>query len=283
VTRAPDLTELARAARWPPTDPQDAARAALAGAGRASAYGRLGELAIWWAGVRDEPAAPPPARVAGLGVTTPVPDLGSLPVKRLPWAHPAAPADALAWGLETADALVDEGTDLLLVAAPDLPARRVLAAELLGTDAVDALGWPVAVDGLVDDAAWMADAAALRDGLRAVRGLAGDPPALLDALGSARLAAAAGVLLGSVARRTPAVLDGAGASAAGLLVRSLAWESPDWWQVATPTSEPLQERVLGVLRMTPLPGPAVDVEDGTGALLGGALVAAAAVLLSAPS
>jgi Phosphoribosyltransferase len=277
----PDLTELARAVRWAPVDPQDEARTALAEAGRGSGYGRLTELAIWWAGVRDDGAAPPPGRVAGLGVTTPLPD--RMPLRRLGWEHPDTPGEALAWGVATADALADEGVDLLLLAVDDPRGRRVLAAELLGTDAVDALGWPVPVGeppGVVDDAQWMDDLVVLRDGLRSVRGLAGDPAALLDALGSARLAAAGGLLLGAVARRTPAVLDGPGAAAAGLLVRSLAWEAPDWWQVAPPAVEPLHERVLGVLRTTPLPGPVVAVEDGTGALLGAELIAAAAALLA---
>jgi hypothetical protein len=278
----PDLTELARAVRWPPIDPQDAARTALAEAGRDSRYGRLEELAVWWAGVRDDAAAPPPARAVGLGVTSPLPDPARLPVRRLTWDHPAAPLEALAWGVATADAVVDEGTDLLLVAVEERDGRRVLAAELLGADAVDALGWPVPVDGVLDDAQWMSDLVALRDGLRGVKGLAGDPAALLEALGNARLAAATGLLLGAAARRTPAVLDGPGAAAVGLLVRSLAWEAPDWWQVAPPAAEPLQERVLGVLRMTPLPGPVVAVEDGTAALLGAELVAAAAALLPAP-
>src|SRR5207248_2467109 len=140
------------------------------------------------------------------------------------WEHPDGPGAALAWGLATADALADEGVDLVLVAVDDTAGRRVLAAELLGEDAVDALGWPVPVGDppAIDDAQWMDDVVALRDGLRSVRGLAGDPRALLDALGSARLAAASGLLLGAVARRTPAVLDGPGAAAAGLLVRSLA-------------------------------------------------------------
>jgi Phosphoribosyltransferase len=277
----PNLTELARAVRWPPIDPQDAARMALADAGRDARYGRLEELAVWWASVRDDAAAPPPARVVGFGVTSPLPDPARLPVRRLPWDHPATPHEALAWGVGTADTLVDEGADLLLVAVDEHRGRRVLAAELLGADAVDALGWPVPVDEVIDDAQWMSDVVALRDGLRAVHGLAGDPAALLDALGSARFAAATGLLLGAAARRTPAVLDGPGAVATGLLVRSLAWEAPDWWQVAPPAAEPLQERVLGVLRRTPLPGPVLAVEDGTAALLGTELVAAAAALLPA--
>lgn len=286
MTPAPDLAELAHAVRWPPVEPQDEARAAFADSGRGSAYGRLEELAVWWAAVRDDAGAPPPQRAAGFGVTSPLPDPVRLPVRRLGWDHPAEPAEALAWGLATADALVDEGTDLLLVAVDEPATRRVLAAELLGTDAVDALGWPVPSGepgGVIDDAQWMHDVVALRDGLRAVTGLAGDPAALLTSLGSPLLAAATGLLLGAVVRRTPAVLDGPGAAAVGLLVRSLAWEAPDWWQVAPPAPEPLQERVLGVLRMSPLPGPVVTAEDGTAALLGAELVAAAAALLPRPA
>jgi nicotinate-nucleotide--dimethylbenzimidazole phosphoribosyltransferase len=279
----PELTELARAVRWAPVDPQDAARIALADAGRNDRYGRLEELAIWWASVRDDAAAPPPARAVGFGVTSPLPDPARLPVRRLPWDHPSSPREALAWGVTAADAVVDEGADLLLVAVDEPRGRRVLAAELLGTDAVDALGWPVPVDDVIDDARWMSDVVDLRDGLRAVKGLAGDPAALLDALGDARLAAATGLLLGAAARRTPVVLDGPGAATTALLVRSLAWEAPDWWQVAPAAAEPLQERVLGVLRMTPLPLPVVAVEDGTRALLGAELVAAAAALLTAAS
>jgi nicotinate-nucleotide--dimethylbenzimidazole phosphoribosyltransferase len=284
-----DLAAIAREVRWPPIDPQDAAREALAAAGRGGRYGRLAEVAVWWASVRDDPAAPPPSRVAGLGVVSPVPEAGRLDVRRMPLMPPDTVRAALAWGVATADALADEGADLVLVAVDDPPRRRVLAAELLGADAVEALGWPQPDDGTadparagaIDDARWMADVTALRDGLRQVRGLRDDPVALLDALGSTVLAAATGFLLESAARRTPAVLDGPGAAAAGLLVRSLAWEGPDWWQVAPPRSEALHERVLAMLRMTPLPGPPVAVEDGTGALLAADLVAAAASLLPA--
>jgi phosphoribosyltransferase-like protein len=286
VTPPPDLAELARAVRWPPVEPQDEARAAFAETGRGSAYGRLEELAIWWAAVRDDAGAPPPQRAVGFGLASPLPDPARLPVRRLGWAHPPEAAEALTWGVATADALVDEGADLLLVAVDQPASRRVLAAELLGTDAVDALGWPVPTadpPGVLDDAQWMRDVVTLRDGLRAVTGLAGDPAALLTSLGSPLLAAATGLLLGAVVRRTPAVLDGPGAAAVGLLVRSLAWEAPDWWQVAPPAPEPLQERVLGVLRMSPLPGPVVTIEDGTSALLGAELVAAAAALLPRPA
>jgi Phosphoribosyltransferase len=284
-----DLQAIAREVRWPPIDPQDAARQVLAAAGIGPRYGRLTELAVWWASVRDDPGASPPSRVVGLGIASPVPDPARLAVRRLPLMPPDTVPEALAWGVATADALADEAVDLVLLAVDDTPARRVLAAELLAADAVDALGWPLpedgthdpALTGVIDDAGWMADVTALRDGLRTVRGLRDDAKALLEALGSTALAAAAGFLLESAARRTPAVLDGPGAAAAGLLVRSLAWEAPDWWQVTPPGPERLHERVLAMLRVTALPGPALVIEDGTAALLAADLVAAAAALLPA--
>ncbi len=283
---ATDLAALARAVRWPPVETQDAAREALTSAGRGARYGRLTDLAVWWAAVRDDATAPPPARVVGIGVVSPVPDPARVDVRRVPLSPPVAVAEALDWGAVTADRLADEGVDLVLLAADD-PARRVLAAQVLDTDAVDAVGWPEPEDGtrsptltgLIDDAHWMDEVVALRDGLRTVRGLGDDVPALLQALGSPVLAAATGALLTAAARRTPVVLDGPGAAAAGLLVRSLAWETPDWWQIPACAPEALHERVLAMMRMTPLPGPPLAIEDGTAALLATDMIVAAAALL----
>ena len=288
---AVDLAELGNAVRWVRSDPADAAREALAAAGIGPAYGPLSELAVWWAGVRGDAAALPPQRVAAVGVTSPLPDPLRLGVRRLPLDPPAEPEEALAWGVDTADALADEGVDLLLLAVDDLRGRRVLGAELIGADAVSALGWPGADDGstdaaltgIVDDEQWMRDVVQLRDGLRAVRGLSGEPMALLRGLGSPTLAAAAGLLLRSAGRRTPAVLDGPGAAAAALLAREQAWECSDWWQVAPVREEALTDRVVARMQLTPLSGWAVPVEDGTAALLAADVLCAAAALLALPS
>jgi nicotinate-nucleotide--dimethylbenzimidazole phosphoribosyltransferase len=282
-----DLTQVGLAVRWPPSEAADAAREALAGAGIGSAHAALTELAVWWAGVRGNASAPPPQQVAGVGITTPLPDPARLTVRRLPLEPPADPEEAVAWGVALADTLADEGADLVLVAVDDVRGRRVLGAELVGADAVSALGWPLpgdgsvdaALTGVVDDEGWMNDVVELRDGLRAVRGLVGEPVALLKALGSPSLAAATGLLLQSAARRTPALLGGPGAAAAALLARGQAWECSDWWQLAAVPEEGLHERVVAGLRLTPLPGPGVGVEDGTSALLAAELLAAAAALL----
>ena len=288
---AVDLAELGLAVHWVRSDPADAAREALAAAGIGPAYGPLSELSLWWAGVRGDAAALPPQRVAAIGVTSPLPDPPRLGVRRLPLDPPADPEEALAWGVSTADALADEGADLLLLAVDDLPGRRVLGAELIGADAVGALGWPApddgssdaALTGIVDDERWMRDVVELRDGLRAVHGLSGEPMALLRGLGSPALAAATGLLLRSAGRRTPAVLDGPGAATAALLARGQAWECSDWWQVAPVRAETLTDRVVAGLQLTPLSGMALPVEDGTAALLAADVLCAAAALLTLPS
>lgn len=284
-----DLAVIGQEVRWPPSDPADAAREALAAAGIGPGHGRLFDLAVWWAGVRGDAGAPPPQRVAAVGVTSPLPDPPRLAVRRLPLDPPDAAAAALAWGVATADTLVDEGVDLFLVAVDDVRGRRVLGAELVGADAVSALGWPrpddgsldASLTGTVDDARWMDDVLELRDGLRAVHGLGAQPAALLRGLAGPRLAAATGLLLQAAARRTPAVIGGPGAAAAALLARGQAWEASDWWQLAPVVDEPLTERVVAGLRLTPLEGVAVPLEDGTGALLAAELIAAAAALLGA--
>ena len=140
-----------------------------------------------------------------------------------------------------------------------------------------------ALTGIVDDERWMRDVVELRDGLRAVHGLSGEPVALLRGLGSPALAAATGLLLRSAGRRTPAVLDGPGAATAALLARGQAWECSDWWQVAPVRAETLTDRVVAGLQLTPLSGMAVPVEDGTAALLAADVLCAAAALLTLPS
>ena len=210
----PDLTELARAVRWPPVDPQDAARiGARRGRPRrplrpaGGARGLVGERA-------ERRRRAPAGRAVGLRRHEPPAGPGSPARPPAALGPPAGAATRRSPGASPPRTPSSTRAPTSCSSRSSEPrARRVLAAELLGTDAVDALGWPVPVDDIIDDAQWMADVVALRDGLRAVKGLAGDPAALLDALGNARLAAATGLLLGAAARRTPAVLDGPGAAA----------------------------------------------------------------------
>ncbi|HET9658546.1 MAG TPA: nicotinate-nucleotide--dimethylbenzimidazole phosphoribosyltransferase [Kineosporiaceae bacterium] len=251
-------------------------------AGRGYGLGRLAELAVWWAQVSGDVRT---GRAREVVLVRPAPRATATatiprdpaPVRTLALDPPADPSGAVAWGIATADALVDAGTQLILVSAPDLIASRVLAAQLMGLDAVEANGWPS--DYGVDDQAWMEQVTAIRDGLRGVKGLRGRPVELLQALDSPVLAAATGLLLRSAARRTPALLDGAGASAAALLAQRLSPYGRDWWQVGHLSDHPLHERCLSSLRLRALTRLGMTAEDGTGALLGLGVLDLAAELL----
>jgi nicotinate-nucleotide--dimethylbenzimidazole phosphoribosyltransferase len=277
-------------------DAETGARVRLDRAGLLSGLGRLGDLAVWWAGVRGEAAAGPAGdvvRIVPAGVPVAAEDPGAqlpgplaqgplprdpAPVRTVPLDPPRDHAAALAWGVATADALADSGTDLLLVSAPDLVASRVLAAQLLGLDAVEANGWPT--DTGIDDRTWMDQVTAIRDGLFGLRGLRPYPEEVLDALGSPVLSAATALLLRSAARRTPALLDGSGAAAAALLAQRLSPYSRDWWQVGHLGDHPLHERCLDTLRLPALTRLGITLEDGTGALLGLTALDLAACLLA---
>jgi NaMN:DMB phosphoribosyltransferase len=284
-------------------DAESGARVRLDRVGLLTGLGRLGDLAVWWAGVRGEAAAGPahdvvrivpaagPAPVGdarGARGAGPHPVTGPLaqgnlprdpaPVRTVALAPPADHAGALAWGVATADTLVDSGADLLLISAPDLVPSRVLAAQLLGLDAVEANGWPT--DTGIDDRTWMDQVTAIRDGLFRLRRLRPFPEEVLGALGSPMLTAATALLLRSAARRTPAILDGSGAAASALLAQRLAPYSRDWWQVGHLGDHPLHERCLDTLRLAALTRLGITLEDGTGALLGLTALDLAACLLA---
>jgi nicotinate-nucleotide--dimethylbenzimidazole phosphoribosyltransferase len=120
----------------------------------------------------------------------------------------------------------------------------------------------------------------VRDGLRRTRGLRGQPTALLQALGSPRTAAATALIVQATARRTPVLLDGAGATAAALLARRSSRAANTWWQVAQRFDDPLHPRMLTSLDLDPLTDLGVRVEDGTAAVLGLAVLDVAASLLA---
>lgn len=286
----------------PDDDARGAARAALlqVGAGdsegagpapREGAYGRLGEVAVWLAGAQG--AHPPvPLKRALLLVLA---DRSRTPaeVERLAAARAGAlrvltfaatggagveaVEDALRGGGELADAEADEGTDLLLLAAPaagcDVPAAIVVAA-LAGLDAPSVVG----ADGM-SDAAWMSTCVAVRNGLRRARPALDDAVALLAAAGGADLAMMTGLLLRAAARRTPVVLDGTAALAAALLAHRCAPDAADWWAVAHRDADPASVQVLRHLDLTPMLDLGLRGRPGAGAVLAVPLIQAAAALV----
>lgn len=192
-------------------------------------------------------------------------------------APPPEPGAALEWGVALADEVADAGADLILLSLPDRPGADALAGSLMDLDPVDVLGWPGAAG--LDDAAWSAAISDLRDALRRLHGLRGDPDRQLDALGSPVMAAGAGVLVESAQRRTPLILDGYGAAICALTTRVAARAARDWWQAGQAPAEGLHARALTSLRLEPLTRLEILAEDGTSARLGLDVLLAATRLL----
>jgi hypothetical protein len=272
------LLALGAAVTDPDSDAEDSARARLGG-DDAAGYGRLGELATWWAGVRGSVDAGAPQRVllAGGGVDVAARRPG---VRALAFPRGGEVDDAIAWGLAEADQAADAGTDLVLLALDDAEPWRALAADLMAMDAVEASGWPA--DREVSDEQWMDEVTDLRNRLWGLRGLRAQPADLLRALGSPAVAAAAALLVAVTARRTPVLLDGPGAAAVALLGLRTTYAAPRWWLAAHAGDDRLHERILGSVGLEPLTGLDVRLADGTAALAGLALLDAAVALL-APS
>lgn len=282
--RVPDpadrLLELGAVVTEPDPEAELAARARLAdgdGADDLGGFGRLGELAVWWASVvgAGRPARPPAEILlvgGGEDVASRRPGARALALPR-----GGSVDDALEWGLGVADRAADLGTDLVVLCVDDATPWRALAADLLGMDAVEASGWPD--ERGQSDEAWMDEVAGLRDRLRDLRGLRAQPSDLLRALGSPSVAAATAVLVGSTARRTPVLLDGPGAAAVALLGVRVNYAAPRWWQAAHRGSDRLHERILGSLGVEALTGLGIRRVDGTASLVALALLDAAAALL----
>jgi nicotinate-nucleotide--dimethylbenzimidazole phosphoribosyltransferase len=184
---------------------------------------------------------------------------------------------ALDWGTEQADRLADSGVELVVVTLAGTLASRVLAAELMGLDPVEACGWPLP-RGLEDDT-WMREVDAVREGLRHTRGLRGQPADLLVAAGSPSLAAVTTLVLQLSVRRTPVLLDGAGSCAAAVLARRAARIAAQWWLVTHRGADPLHERMLTSLGLTPVTDLGIRLEDGTAARPALAVLDVAADLL----
>jgi hypothetical protein len=266
------LTELGAEVGWPDHDRWSAARDRLLESPSAHLYGRLTAVAEWVAGVHPGELGQPfgavravvlgddPGEIAraacesagiGLRVVTDLPD---------------SPADALAAGVQLADAEADRGTDLVVLAAPGVQADSALAVSVLtNTEPVKVLSRGAAA---TDPEAWMALATEVRDRRRTAIVHREDPDALLDELASPRLAALAGFAVRAAARRTPVVLDGPTAAVGALVAYQAQPRAARWWCAADLGPDALHELALTRLGQRGLLGMGSGLGDG----LAGALV-----------
>jgi nicotinate-nucleotide--dimethylbenzimidazole phosphoribosyltransferase len=265
VPAMPDLAALARTVAAVDEPAAAAAQTALG-----SGYGRLTELAAWLAATSG--GFPARVRCAAIGIDPAqletVADAAGVGLVAVP-AEASVPA-AVNAGLAAADAEVEAGAGLLVVTAW-APERDVSAAAavsvLRGVEPVALLGRGAAA---VDTAPWIERATRLRDVRRRALRHRAEPLPLLEQLRSPALAAAVGFVLAATARRTPLVLDGEIAVAAGLVVADLAPDAAQWWLAADAVPSPVHGRACTELGLRPLLG------------LGASTPQAAAGLLSLP-
>jgi adenosyl cobinamide kinase/adenosyl cobinamide phosphate guanylyltransferase/NaMN:DMB phosphoribosyltransferase len=162
---------------------------------------------------------------------------------------------ALRRGWRLAERAVDSGADVLVLASLGAGAEAAAVAVislLTGGEVSAVLGRVVGPDGRIDDGAWMARCAAIRDAHRRVRTRARDPREVLTTLGGADLAVATGVLLGAVSRRTPVLIDGPVGAAAALLARDSAAQSRHWLVLPDDGAHPAVRLAANTLGLTPL-------------------------------
>jgi NaMN:DMB phosphoribosyltransferase len=273
-----DLASLAGPVERPEEALRAAARERLGAAGRG--LGRLDELAVWLAAAQgaDTAALPRRVRLLAIGDGPVAVDLaGTLDVGlRSLSPPPGGAAGAARVGMALVDEEVDQGADLLVVAAPD-PAAGVAAEALVGLLTRRDAAAVTSRGATIDDSAWMRRCAAIRDTMRGARPTLADQVALLDVLDRPDLAATTGVLLRAAARRTPVLLDGAATAACALVGHRVAFRAVAWWAAAHRSPEPAHDLALDRLGLEPLLDLGVRAEDGTGALLAVPLVRAAAV------
>jgi nicotinate-nucleotide--dimethylbenzimidazole phosphoribosyltransferase len=286
-----DLSELAARVLRPDDDARAAARARLAQITAPEAFGRFGELIEWIAGVQGQCPTHPLRLVRLIAIITPArsgnPALSPLlefsaVTPRLVEVSTDDAEHAFATGMAAADEEVDGGVDLFIAAGLDtastVPSAAAVAV-LIGADVASVVGWGTGID----DREWMRRCAAVRDTARLARRTiaeGGDLLHLLSTLGSADLAATAGLLTQAAIRRTPVLLDGLVTTAAALLAHRLSPRTARWLLPADASPDPAHAAALDKLRLRPVVDNAISLEDGTAALLALPQLQAAATLLA---
>jgi len=275
-------------------------------AGTDGEAGRLGTLAVWWAGARGCCPAPQPERVRVLLLVessgcqhseAEPPYAGGAGAVVLAAAGASAAGievaagelDPVHQGRRLADAEADAGTDLLVLgtaaARPAVErAAATLVAALLGREPVEVAGSQLR-EGRFDDARWAAEVVAVRDGLRTIRQQASglDPTAILHALVAPALGMLAGVIAQAAARRTPMLLDGVTACAAALL--AARWEpgTTAWLLAASRPTSPAGVLALDAMDTEPVLELGMRLGGAAAALCVVPLLRTAVELLVAPT
>ncbi|MFF5216197.1 bifunctional adenosylcobinamide kinase/adenosylcobinamide-phosphate guanylyltransferase [Micromonospora sp. NPDC000442] len=176
---------------------------------------------------------------------------------------------ALRYGWRLAEEAADAGVQLLVLAACGAGAEATAAAVLAATAGAEpsaVLARVVTAGGEIDDVAWMARCAAVRDALHRTRRSSRNGVGVLAELGGGDIAVATGILLGATAGRLPVLLDGPVGVAAGLISRDLAGQARHWCLLADDGGHPAVRLAADVLGLDPLTQLRLDLGEGANAL-----------------
>lgn len=186
--------------------------------------------------------------------------------------------DALRSGAATADALIADGADLLVLGemgiANTTPSACVIAA-CTGADAQAVTG-----AGAGSDAPTVARKTAVVQRGLARLGSGRSPLAVLAGVGGLEHAALVGAVLAGAGRRVPVLLDGVTTNAAALVAVALAPSAGGYLLAGHRSAEPGADVALGHLDLEPLLDLGQRLGEGSGALLAVPLVQAAARVLN---
>jgi nicotinate-nucleotide--dimethylbenzimidazole phosphoribosyltransferase len=181
-------------------------------------------------------------------------------------------------GIRVAGDLVDAGARCLLTGdmgiANTTPSAALIAA-LTGAA-------PQAVTGRgtgIDDTTYAHKVSVVAGALARHDLDAGDPLAVLAAVGGLEHAALAGFLLGAAARRVPVIVDGVIAASAALVAAALAPDAVAAMVAGHRSAEPGATVALDHLGLTPLLDLGLRLGEGTGAVLALPVVAGAVRVL----
>jgi len=262
------LPELGAEVDWPDLESAAAARDALS---RRPELGRFAELAGFLAAVQHTPTPSPPRRtraiIVGREASAPLLQLtDSLDVGVRSDLIGGEPDAAIEAGAAVADAEVDAGADLVVLAVPDADGSTcaALVSAICAVEPAKVVGRGAAA---ANPERWMRQMQAVRDRRRVAMRYRYDGQALAVALGDPALAWASGFLLRAAARRTAVVLDGLAALAAGLLAADVTAPAGFWWLAADAPSEPAAELARDRLNLDPVLRLGSATADGTAGVL----------------
>jgi nicotinate-nucleotide--dimethylbenzimidazole phosphoribosyltransferase len=186
----------------------------------------------------------------------------------------AEAADAVVVGLEVVDELQRDGVELIGVGEMGIgntTAASAITAAMTGAVAASVTG----IGTGIDDRTRARKIAVIERALDLHRPDAGDPLAVLAAVGGLEIGALTGVILGAVGARIPVILDGFITGAAALLAAGLAPEVAPRLLAAHRSLEPGHGAILDRLGLEPLLDLRLRLGEGTGAALAIALIDAA--------